>query len=246
MKQASQHNESALYWGTVYHSRRRPIRHDFNYGFMQWFLALDELETIDTHSRCFSTKGFAPLWFRQKDYFRGHEGSLEQAALAKMSELAGHEMTGRVFFLGNIRTFGLFFSPVNFYFLQQQGAYTHLLAEVSNTPWLERHYYLVDLNQPNPTSAKQFHVSPFNPMDMTYRWHVSQPSNTLHLQIDAEQHSKDFIAGMNLTRHPLNRREIWDVLKKTPVMAVKIIGGIYWQALKLFVKRAPYYSHPKS
>lgn len=237
-------HDSALYWGEVYHRRLRPTQHSFSYRFMQWFIALDELETLHKTSRWFSTKGFAPLWFRRKDYLREHSGNLQQAALAKMSELAGERLEGRVFFMGNLRTFGLFFSPVNFYFLQQQGQYTHMLAEVSNTPWLERHYYLVDLAEPHPTTQKAFHVSPFNPLDMTYHWSIKVPSDDVFIQLAAATEKKDFIAGMKLSRGPLNRAGIWRVLKTTPVMALKIIGGIYWQALKLFVKRTPFYGHP--
>lgn len=244
--------DSALYWGTVYHSRKRPKRHDFSYSFMQWFLALDELPESHQVSRAFSTQGAGLLWFRQQDYLKGIEGDcLQQKALRKMSQLAGTELHGRVFFLGNIRTFGLFFSPVNFYYLQQTNSqgerqYTHMLAEVSNTPWLERHYYLVDLREhETPTTQKAFHVSPFNPMDMTYRWKLSDPSDSLSIQLAAETDQKDFVAGMDLTRAELNQRQVRRVLKTTPVMAAKIVLGIYWQALKLLVKRVPVYGHPK-
>ncbi|MGM0526523.1 MAG: DUF1365 domain-containing protein [Pseudomonadota bacterium] len=236
--------DSALYSGTVFHRRFRPRQHDFDYQFMQWFLALDELEQANGISRWFSTKGFAPLWFRRKDYLKGEAGDLQQAVLAKMSELADKSLSGRVFFLGNIRTFGIYFSPVNFYYLQQRGEFTHLLAEVSNTPWLERHYYLIDLSEQNPTSKKAFHVSPFNPMQMTYHWKLTDPGENLFIQLSAATEQKDFVAGMNLSRQSLNRSEVSHVLKTSPVMALKIIGGIYWQALKLFIKRTPFYGHP--
>ncbi|MFP3457981.1 DUF1365 family protein, partial [Psychrobacter sp. SIMBA_152] len=91
------------------------------------------------------------LWFRRKDYLKDEEGSLQQAALKKMSSLAGKDLTGQVLFVGNLRTFGIFFSPINLYFLRQdKDEYTHMLAEVSNTPWLQRHYYLVDLSEESP------------------------------------------------------------------------------------------------
>ncbi|RUO77660.1 DUF1365 domain-containing protein [Idiomarina seosinensis] len=236
--------DSALYWGKVFHRRFRPRQHDFDYQFMQWFLALDELDQANKVSRWFSTKGFAPLWFRRKDYLKGETGDLQHAALTKMSALAAKPLSGRVFFLGNIRTFGIYFSPVNFYYLQQGGEFTHLLAEVSNTPWLERHYYLIDLSEQNPTSKKAFHVSPFNPLEMTYHWKLTDPGENLFIQLSAATEEKDFVAGMNLSRHSLNRSAVNRVLKTSPVMALKIIGGIYWQALKLFIKRTPFYGHP--
>ncbi|WP_404399297.1 DUF1365 domain-containing protein [Idiomarina seosinensis] len=238
-------SDSAVYWGKVYHRRLRPKQHDFDYKFMQWYLALDQLDEVHRCSSWFSTKGFAPLWFRRRDYLKDEPGSLQQAALIKMSALAGKPLQGRVFFLGNIRTFGLYFSPVNFFYLQQQGQFTHLLAEVSNTPWLERHYYLVDLSEKRPTTEKEFHVSPFNPLDMTYSWKLTDPGETLFVQLSAATDEKDFVAGMKLSRSPLNREQIHHVVKTSPVMAIKIISGIYWQALKLFVKRVPFYGHSK-
>lgn len=235
---------SSIYWGDVYHQRFRPTRHTFNYRFMQWFIALDELTQVQQQSRWFSTSGIAPLWFRRKDYLKDEEGTLQQAVLSKMSKLAEQPLQGRVFFLGNIRTFGLFFSPVNFYFLQQQQRFTYMLAEVSNTPWLERYYYLVDLSQPDAITPKAFHVSPFNPMNMTYHWKITPPAEKCLIQLSANTEQKDFVAGMKLTRSPLNREQIKRVLTTTPVMALKIISGIYWQALKLFIKRTPFYGHP--
>lgn len=239
--------KSAIYWGDVFHVRHRPKHHEFNYHFQQWCIDLSELEEINSLSRWLSCKGFAPLWFRRKDYLRDEKGSLQQAALNKMSSLANTRLTGDVVFVGNLRTFGIFFSPVNFYFLRQDNdEYTHLLAEVSNTPWLQRHYYLVDLSDETPKTTKQFHVSPFNPMDMIYHWQITPPGETLKVILSAHREHKDFVAGIKLNRHSLNRSSIYRVLRKTPVMAVKIIGGIYWQALKLFIKRVPFYGNPGS
>lgn len=238
---------SALYKGNVFHVRHKPKHHAFRYEFQQWCFDLSELEQLHGLSRWFSCKGFAPLWFRRKDYLKGTRGSLHEAALQKMSVLADKPLAGNVLFVGNLRTFGLYFSPVNFYFLRQpEQGYTHMLAEVSNTPWLKRHYYLVDLADPAPKTTKAFHVSPFNPIDMTYHWKITPPADTVAVTISAHQQEKDFVAGMNLNREPLNRSAISRVIRNTPVMAAKIIGGIYWQALKLFIKRVPFYGNPHS
>jgi DUF1365 family protein len=242
--------DSAIYYGSVRHRRYAPAKHVFSYRIMQWWLALDELEQVSSLSRWFSAASRrAPLHFRAADYLRGQWGdaaTLEQAVRRKMSNLHGSELTGRVFFLGNIRCFGIFFSPLNCYFLQQEdGRFSHMLAEVSNTPWLERHYYLVDLAEQADTE-KAFHVSPFNPMDMRYQWRIQQPSERQFVHIAAHRERLEFDATMALSAQPMNRQQIARVLKTHPVMSIKIVAGIYWQAMKLLIKRVPVYGHPRT
>ena len=238
--------DSGIYWGQVFHERRTPKHHQFNYRFMQWCVCLDELDEVNQQSRWLSTRGFAPLWFRRNDYLRGSTGDLKTAVLEKMNQLNSRALSGRIWFVGNLRTFGIYFSPLNLYFLQQGEHFTHVLAEVSNTPWLERHYYLVDLAEAVPEHEKAFHVSPFNPMDMRYRWYIEPPTDKLSVTIKACRERAEFIAGMKLSRSELNRKSIKHVIKTVPFMALRIIGGIYWQALKLFIKRIPIYDHPKT
>ncbi|RUO25600.1 DUF1365 domain-containing protein [Aliidiomarina minuta] len=240
---------SAIYLGKVRHRRFVPRRHDFNYELVQWWFALDELEQVNRQSRWLSTGDrFAPLSFRPQDYLRGlwkpESATLTEAVIAKMSALAETPLAGKVYFLGNIRCWGMFFSPLNCYFLQQEdGSYSHMMAEVSNTPWLERHYYLVDLANQKPTD-KAFHVSPFNPMDMRYQWKIKQPGKAQFVHIEAHREEREFDATLLLSRVELNQEHIKSVLRKHPVMTLSIVTGIYWQALKLFIKKVPFYGHP--
>ena len=244
---ASNGLRSAILKGRVFHRRLRPTQHAFDYPTSQWWLALDELPQLQQQSWLLSTRRFAPLWFRRQDYLRGTSGDLAQAVREKMGELAGRVLDGRVYFLGNLRTFGLYFSPINCYFLEQEeGHYSHMLAEVSNTPWNERHYYLLDLNQPL-THDKAFHVSPFNPMDMRYEWQIKAPENrpehqsSIHLA--AVKNERHFTATLRLQRQEMNRKAIRHVLYRYPVNTLTTVLAIYWQALRLWLKKTPIYDH---
>jgi len=238
--------ESALYKGKVHHHRFLPKVHKFDYQIYLYWLKLSELDTLNTHLKRFSTAPDSKAWvkFLRSDYMGAGKNDLETQVLNRMSELNHSKLSGDVFFLGQARTFGMYFSPVNLYYLRQpDGFYSHMLAEVSNTPWNDRHHYLVDLNV-QADQPKAFHVSPFNPMDMRYQWDVQQPGEQLCLQLSCVKEQKHFTAALNLQRQPLNNSTLRKSLLAIPSMTVKTILGIYWQALKLFFKRVPIYTHP--
>lgn len=245
----------AIYIGHIGHQRFTPKRHGFRYALSQWWLDLDDLVSAGACSRLFNINGgFAAFSFRNSDYLRDEPRepsvSLADAVRTKMSELAGEALTGRVYLLGNVRCFGIYFSPLNCYYLENAaGEFTHVLAEVSNTPWNERHYYLLSLDQ-TLEHEKAFHVSPFNPVDMDYRWRLELPEfeaeSSLGVQIELWRQEKIFTASMRLKRLPLNRSSIHNVFKQTPWMTAKAVLAIYWQALRLIIKRVPFYGHPGS
>jgi len=240
--------ESAIYKGKVYHQRFKPTQHKFDYDIYLFWLKLedDELATLSNTLKYFSADKKARVRFKREDYLGDASLSLREAVLSRMTELNGNiPLEGDVFMLGQLRMWGLYFSPVNFYYLRNsEGKFTHMLAEVSNTPWNERHHYLVNLDSQDDT-PKAFHVSPFNPMDMTYKWSISQPSSTLSLAMDCVREDKEFSAGINLTRFSLNNANLSAALKRIPSMTIKTVAGIYWHALKLLLKRTPLYTHPE-
>ena len=243
---SQQSTESALYTGIVHHQRFVPKIHRFNYKIYLYWLKLNEIERLDANVKGFSNKlkGFSPVKFLRKDYLGDPGQTLESAVIERMSALNGSTLSGEVFFLGQVRTFGWYFSPVNFYYLRNvEGLYTHMLAEVSNTPWNKRHHYLVDLAK-QEDCAKAFHVSPFNPMDMTYQWKIKQPDENLRLHLSCIKNEKHFEAALNMQRQPLTTKTLRGALLSIPSMTIKTVAGIYWQAIKLFFKRVPIYMHP--
>jgi DUF1365 family protein len=236
--------ESALYQGTVDHARFTPIEHRFSYKITLFWLKLNEMNKLNQELDFFSTEKRAWARFKSSDYLNQEDSPLESRVLHKMSELSGTQLQGDIYMLGQLRTLGLYFSPVNFYFLRQknQTSYSHMLAEVSNTPWDEKHCYLVDM-QNQEDSEKAFHVSPFNPIDMKYRWRIAQPDVQFAMSLSCIKNEKHFEAGLSLTRQPLTTQTLKAALFKVPSFTIKSLIGIYWQALKLFIKGAPIYDH---
>lgn len=214
-----------------------------------WFLNLDELEQIPTFEPWFSTKRWAVNRFYRPDYFGDPNISLADAIRMRMEELTQKPVTGQVFGLINLRTLGLYFSPVNFYYgYDRKGKLTHFLAEVSNIPWNERHQYahFVADNSLQPTHPKEFHVSPFNDVNQSYSWKLKAPGDHLGVELKVSDNRGDiFLARLNLTRHPLTLSAIAKPLLKKPVMTAFIVAGIYWQAAKLFIKGVPYVPYQK-
>jgi DUF1365 family protein len=222
-------------------------------------LALDvsEVEKAGKGIGLFGFSWFHPLRFVEKDYLRSEPYDLKQRIVNKVLQLGGDANIHRIVMLVQVRCFGVYFSPANFYFCYDENdKCTQMLAEVSNTPWNERHYYLVDLlNKVEQVNKKVFQVSPFMDLDMSYFWHVKAPSkdnsklviNIENKRIDALTGKVDklFDANLNLEKQSFNQRNLLRVWCQLPVMTIKVVLGIYWQALKLFVKRIPFIGYQK-
>lgn len=240
---------AAIYSGTIAHERFIPRSHRFRYRFFMWFLPLDNLDELEDLAPWFSSTRWAISRYRREDYLGSPEESHAASVRQKMTELTGRPVTGRIYGLLNLRTLGLYFSPVNFYFgYDADNRFSHFLAEVSNIPWNQRHcysYYVGDGNL-QPEQAKQFHVSPFNPLDQQYRWHVQAPGELIQLGLDLhDSRGNIFTARLDLKRQPLTRGAVRPLLLKKPAMTAFIVAGIYYQAARLFLKRVPYVPYAK-
>lgn len=218
------------------------------------YLDLDELPEVFRRYWLWSTQRPALAWFRRRDYLGDGQRPLPEAVRDVVEQQTGVRPRGPIRLLTHLRYFGYGFNPVSFYYCfdDADSQVQAIVAEVSNTPWNERHCYV--LSEPVGTRggmlryrfAKAFHVSPFMAMNMTYDWRFSEPAERLMVHMNTlQEEAKLFDATLTLQRRPLSSRNLAQVLLCYPAMTAKVVAAIYMQALRLWIKRCPFYVHPK-
>lgn len=246
---------SCLYAGTVQHRRLTPFEHSFRYRLFLVYLDLSELDRVFRGRWLWSTTRFAAARFRREDHLGDPSRPLDECVRDLVQERLGRRPSGAVRLLTNLRYFGYVMNPVSFYYCFDgtTGDVDAVVAEVNNTPWGERHCYVLDWNEQadrrvlRSEEEKLFHVSPFMPMDMTYRWRLGLPGDRLSVHIaNYRQGEKAFDATLLMQRRPITTGQLAAALSAHPCMTASITAAIYWQALKLWWKGATYHPHPKT
>lgn len=246
--------KSKLYVGQVRHRRFTPHEHAFSYHMFMMYLDLDELPDLFDPFLLWSARRFNVAQFVRKDHLGASSQPLKESVKNLVSTRTGINLNGPIRLLTHLRYFGYGFNPVSFYYCFDKQD-THLqviVAEVNNTPWGEQHYYILPVNPDKPEAThhqyqlqKEFHVSPFNPMDQDYDWRFNTPDG--HLAVHMENWrdgNKIFDASLSLKAQEICSRNLAKALMKFPVMTIKVTAAIYYQALKLWFKRTPLYTHP--
>jgi DUF1365 family protein len=246
--------ESAIYEGIVRHRRLAPHPHAFSYKMAQLYLDLDEVDHVFDRRWLWSSTRRNVAQFRRSDYLGPTDIPLAEAVRQKIDKATGKRPNGPIRVLTHLRYFGVAFNPVTFYYcFAADGVDLEcIVAEITNTPWKERHAYVLPMDTAEShgralqwSFPKTFHVSPFMPMEREYDWRFTAPSNDLHVHMDVKREGeREFDASLILQRRPLNSATLARVLWRYPLMTTQVIGAIHWQALRLWLKRNPVHDHP--
>ncbi len=241
--------KSCIYSGLVKHSRFIPNQHTFSYRLFMMYLDLDELPTLFQRFWLWSHKRSNIAWFDRTQHTGHKTCDLDISIRQLVDQETGIYPTGPIRLLTHLKYFGYGFNPVSFYYcFDDDGIRLNtIVAEINNTPWNEQFCYVLPIRDTSQHFAfdKKFHVSPFNSMKQQYDWRLSSPEEYLTVDMNVYQDNLlHFYAGINLQRQEINSASLARVLIQFPLMTVKIIVSIYYQALKLWLKRTPFHKHP--
>lgn len=235
---------SALYTGTVMHARTEPTENVFRYPVYMTLVDLAELPKLDRSLPLFGWNRRAPTSYRDRDH-------VDVPALLRDHGVdlgAG----GRIEVLTNLRVLGYVFNPISLWWCYRaDGALACVVGEVSNT-FGERLPYVLLPGEATPDGPrhtwqtdKLLHVSPFMSMDQRYTWWLSEPGNRVSARIDVlEEGRPDFRATLVAKRVELTPASLRAVLVRYPLMPATVVGRIHLQALRLWLKRAPFHHKP--
>ena len=246
---------SCIYEGRVRHRRFTPVLNSFHYRLFMMYLDLEELPGLFRQCLCWSPDQVNFAYFRRRDHLGDPRLPLDRAVRDLVEERLGERPEGPIRLLTHLRYFGICFNPVSFYYCYDRDGrkVKHIVAEVHNTPWLEEHCYVFgEAQNEHPMRGwkryrfpKAFHVSPFMEMEIQYDLRFLEPGESISVHIlNMANGKRRFDATLSLRRREITGSSLAHVLIAYPLMTVKVVGMIYWQALRLLLKGATVHVHP--
>jgi DUF1365 family protein len=230
---------SALYEGTIRHRRFAERPTEFTHRIALAYLDLDELPDLLGGMLVRSRPGV--VRFRRSDYLGDPAVPLGDAVRSLVAERTGGRPEGPVRVLTNLRSLGHCFNPVSFYYcLDREERLDALVAEVTNTPWGDRHAYVLrggDASLLRDGAPKALHVSPFMDMEQAYEVRAGAPGRTLSVHIESSADGmRAFDATLGLHRRTLSRRTLAEVTARYPAATLRVSALIYGHALGLWLR----------
>jgi DUF1365 family protein len=253
--------QSCLYEGLIRHRRFVPRERRFSYRLFFAYLDLDELDEVFAGRLCWSTRRLALAQFRRADHFGDPRLPLADVVRSLVLHETGTRPSGPIRLLTGLASAGYGFNPISLYFCfdDDDRQVEAVIAEVTNTPWGERHCYVLPSPQGNPQQldwrfTKRLHVSPFMPPEISYRLRVRGPGQHLSVQLDAHRDEgfspsgepdrlKLLDATLTLERRPVTTAVLAKMLLRYPLLPQRIQARIHWQALKLWWSGHLVYPH---
>jgi len=244
---------SCIYEGEVRHARYRPKENSFRTSVFFLCLDLAELDKVFNGRWLWSTEGVNLAYLRRKDHFGDPSLTIDEAVRALVQQKTGKRPAGPVRMMTHLRYLGHNFNPATFYYCYDAAGsrVETIVVEVHNTPWGEVHCYVVDerdnigtREQKRFRLKKDFTVSPFMPMDLAYEWTFTEPGTMVNVHMeDFDKEGRIFEAELTAERREINADSLNRMLLKYPLVTVKVIAGIYWQAFRLWRKGVRFYGH---
>ncbi|KTC80200.1 hypothetical protein Lche_2220 [Legionella cherrii] len=242
-----------IFTGHVRHRRFFPKKHQFSYKLFMFCFDLAQINNTFKDIKQVSIEKFNWFSLKRKNYLNESTIPLDEYARQLVMNRYGTYPKGKIYLLTQLSCLGYCFNPISIYFIFDEANQNldYLILEVTNTPWGERHNYVLEYSaQPkNEIYSYQFqkelHVSPF--MSMNYSYHLNLKLNKEKIVVHMENHiegKKDFDATLMLKAQ--DNCSIKKVFWHYPLVTYKVSAAIYWQALKLWIKGVPFHAHPSS
>lgn len=227
------------------HRRIAPKKHAFKYRLFMFYLDLDEIGQLDQRFNFIGHNRFAPYEFRDSDHYNPGKTDLKTSITNYLREQGVDKPVGKIYLLTHLRTWGHLFNPVSFYFVEDpSGEPICSIAEVGNT-FNEQKLFLTPSDpdgRSQSDAVKNFYVSPFSKLDTQFHFKIATPRERMRIAISQSENGEPYFNSALIgKRRPLDGRTLASSALRFPLLTLKIVGAIHWQALLLHLKGVPFF-----